>query len=101
MKTRHPPLTSFKTKYPILLRELHPTLKMSFRLVEVFDSVVNHLYHRIVKEAKELAYLRKRSVIHQRDIVSACRLIFPPELCIHVEREASKSVRRYNAAATV
>ncbi|KAI9301287.1 histone-fold-containing protein [Cunninghamella echinulata] len=92
---RYQHITSFRHKYPQLLTSLHPTLKISYDLINVVDSVINHLFHRIASEARELANLRKRQTILYHDIESACRLIFPSEIYTHVKIEATKSIHRY------
>ncbi|CAO3612255.1 unnamed protein product [Cunninghamella echinulata] len=88
-------ITTFRHKYPQLLKTLHPTLKISNDLINAIDSVINHLFRRIASEARELANLRKRQTILYHDIESACRLIFPPEIYTHVKIEATKSIQRY------
>ncbi|CAK9108838.1 Histone H2B 1.1 (H2B1.1), partial [Durusdinium trenchii] len=74
-----------------LLKQVHPTMKISKQAMAVMVSCVEDTFERISQEAGNLHRKDKGSTsLTTRDIQSAVRLVFPGELSRHAVSEGCK-----------
>eukprot|EP00768_Dysnectes_brevis_P005070 gnl/Dysnectes_brevis/365_a407_3203.p2 GENE.gnl/Dysnectes_brevis/365_a407_3203~~gnl/Dysnectes_brevis/365_a407_3203.p2 ORF type:complete len:140 (+),score=67.67 gnl/Dysnectes_brevis/365_a407_3203:743-1162(+) len=80
-----------------VLRQVHPEeCGISTKGMDVMNSLVIDLFERIANEASLLTKVAKRSTIGSKEIESACRLVFPGELCRHAMTEGDKAVNKFH-----
>ena len=75
-----------------LLKQVHPSMKISKQAMAVMVSCVEDTFERISQEAGNLHRKDKSSSLTTRDIQSAVRLVLPGELSRHSVSEACKAV---------
>eukprot|EP00931_Biecheleriopsis_adriatica_P064538 TRINITY_DN392_c0_g1_i3.p1 TRINITY_DN392_c0_g1~~TRINITY_DN392_c0_g1_i3.p1 ORF type:complete len:150 (+),score=39.16 TRINITY_DN392_c0_g1_i3:67-450(+) len=81
-----------------VLKQVHPTLRISKQAMQVMESCVGDTFERIAGEAGRLCRSRKTSTMTTRDIQSAVRLVFPGELSRHAVSEGCKAVMTFQGA---
>eukprot|EP00913_Durusdinium_trenchii_P018356 g17244.t1 len=83
-----------------LLKQVHPTMKISKQAMAVMVSCVEDTFERISQEAGNLHRKDKGSTsLTTRDIQSAVRLVFPGELSRHAVSEGCKAVIAFQGGA--
>merc|ERR1712008_667476 len=82
-----------------VLRQVHPTLRISKQAMEIMESCVNDTFERLAGEAGRLCRMSKKDTMTAREIQSAVRLVFPGELSKHAVSEGCKAVMKSNATA--
>ncbi|CAL1163875.1 unnamed protein product [Cladocopium goreaui] len=75
-----------------LLKQVHPTMKISKQAMAVMVSCVEDTFERISAEAGNLHRRGDSKTLTTRDIQSAVRLVFPGELSRHAVSEGCKAV---------
>mmetsp|Transcript_93106 Transcript_93106/g.221453 ORF Transcript_93106/g.221453 Transcript_93106/m.221453 type:complete len:149 (+) Transcript_93106:85-531(+) len=75
-----------------VLRQVHPTLRISKQAMTVMVSCVEDTFDRISMQANRLCRRSGSHSINTRDIQSAVRLVFPGELSRHAVSEGCKAV---------
>ncbi|CAE7030038.1 unnamed protein product [Symbiodinium natans] len=75
-----------------VLRQVHPTLRISKQAMTVMVSCVEDTFERISNEANLICRRSGTHSINTRDIQSAVRLVFPGELSRHAVSEGCKAV---------
>ncbi|CAE7188159.1 HTB2 [Symbiodinium pilosum] len=75
-----------------VLRQVHPTLRISKQAMTVMISCVEDTFDRISMQANRLCRRSGSHNINTRDIQSAVRLVFPGELSRHAVSEGCKAV---------
>merc|ERR1711998_90688 len=78
-----------------ILKQIHPTLGISRKAMQVLNSFVLDTLENIGGECGKLIKYGKRQTLTGREIQSACKLIFPGELANHATSEGSKALQKY------
>ena len=68
---------SFKKFIYEVLKQVHPSIGISSKAMNIMDSFVNDMLERIAGEASKLAKYKKRSTISSREIQFAVLLLLP------------------------
>merc|ERR1712037_292323 len=91
----------YRTHMGIVLRQVHPDIRISSQAVATMNSFLDDIFERIVGESAKLAHhpqrKTKRSRITVREIQTSCRLLLPGELAKHAISEGTKAVTKYFA----
>ena len=76
-----------------VLKQVHPDEHISSKAMEIMNSMVNDIFHRITVEASKIAAMNGRKTIREREIQTAVRLVFPGELGKHAVSEGIKAIQ--------
>mmetsp|Transcript_17207 Transcript_17207/g.30174 ORF Transcript_17207/g.30174 Transcript_17207/m.30174 type:complete len:127 (+) Transcript_17207:62-442(+) len=79
-----------------VLKQVHPTLRISKQAMSVMESCVGDAFERISGEASRLCRRGKGSTMTTREVQAAVRLVFPGELSRHAVSEGCKAVMAFN-----
>ena len=80
-----------------VLKQVHPSIGMSKKAMNIMNSFVYDTFDRIATEASNIIKYNKKSTLDARAIQCACKLVLPGELAKHAESEANKAVQKYIA----
>lgn len=81
-----------------VLKQVHPDTGISSKAMSVMNSLANHTFEVIAREAAQLAKYNKKATITSREIQTAVRLVLPGELSKHAVSEGTKAVTMYNSS---
>ena len=73
----------FNTYTYKVLKQVHPEIGISKQAMEVMDSFIWDLFHRIGKEAEQLMIRSSRCTLGAREIATASSLVLRGELGMH------------------
>lgn len=79
-----------------VLKQVHSDIGISSKAMDIMNSLINDVFHRLAIEASRLVTYNDRSTITSREIQSAVRLIMPNELGRHAISEGSKAITKYS-----
>ncbi|VDO67281.1 unnamed protein product [Heligmosomoides polygyrus] len=80
-----------------LLKGLYQDAGIKASSMRILDDFVGDIVERLSMEAARLARYDNRSTITPRDVLSASRLILPPELGKFANSEALRNINKFNA----
>ncbi|ETO11537.1 hypothetical protein RFI_25840 [Reticulomyxa filosa] len=80
-----------------VLKQVHPSIGMSKKAMDIMNSFVLDCFDRIATEAGRLVQYNKRHTMDARAVQCAVKLVLPGELAKHAESEAQKAVQKYMA----
>mmetsp|Transcript_327 Transcript_327/g.663 ORF Transcript_327/g.663 Transcript_327/m.663 type:complete len:119 (+) Transcript_327:67-423(+) len=78
-----------------VLKQVHPSIGISSKAMNIMNSFVTDLFERIVQEANKLSQYNKNKTITAREIQTAVKLLIPGELAKHSISEGTKAVTKY------
>ena len=82
-----------------VLKELHPSLEITIKSVEIMDSFVNDIFERLSMEVSGLLKRTSRTRLLFYDIHTSIRLLVSGELGRHAEFVAIKAVTEYTSTS--
>ncbi|XP_078148199.1 uncharacterized protein LOC144543709 [Carex rostrata] len=85
----------YKTYVYRVLKQVHPTLGMSSRAMDVLDMMMADMFERLADEASRLSKYTNKQTITSREVHDAVRLVLPGGLCKHAISEGTKAVSKY------
>ena len=80
-----------------VLKQVHPDIGVSTKVMSIMNSFVNDLFERIAGDTSRLTHQNKRSTI-SREIQTSVRLLLPGELAKHAVSEGTKAVTKYSSS---
>jgi histone H2B len=94
--------SSWKIYIYKVLKNIHPTVGMSKKSVNVMNSFCNDLFDRLAIEASRLAQYNGKQTMSSGDLQAAVQLILPGELGEHAIAEGTRALTQYqkNTAET-
>lgn len=78
-----------------VLKQIYPEFGISRSAMSIMDSMSNFIFENVAKHAAELAKKANKQTIGQREMQSACKLVFHGELTKHSISEGAKAINRY------
>ena len=93
---RKKPVQSFKIYMYTVLKQVHPTVAISGRAMDIMNSCILDIFERLTGEAFRLMIHSKKRTLTSWDIECAVKLLLPGELAKHAISEGNKAVRKYN-----
>ncbi len=78
-----------------VLKQVHPSIGISSKAMNIMNSFVTDLFERIVHEASKLSQYNKNKTLTAREIQTAVKLLIPGELAKHSISEGTKAVTKY------
>lgn len=100
-RRRKPNNNSFQTYIFRVLRQVSPDSGISKKCMNVLDSMMNEVFHKLAVESLRLARYKKSATVSARDVMTACRILLPGQVSVHAISEATKAVTKYQASAGV
>ncbi|ETO25278.1 HIStone family member (his-48)-like protein [Reticulomyxa filosa] len=94
---RKKPTETFNLYVFKVLKQVHPSIGMSKKAMDIMNSFVHDCFDRIATEAGRLVQYNKRHTMDARAVQCAVKLVLPGELAKHAESEAQKAVQKYMA----
>lgn len=85
----------YKTYVYRVLKQVHPTLGVSSRAMDVLDMMMADMFERLADEASKLSKYTGKQTISSREVHDAVRLVLPGELGKHAISEGTKAVSKY------
>ncbi|KAF3335732.1 Histone H2B.3 [Carex littledalei] len=85
----------YKTYVYRVLKQVHPTLGMSSRAMDVLDMMMADMFERLADEASRLSKYTNKQTITSREVQHAVRLVLPGGLCKHAISEGTKAMSKY------
>lgn len=86
---------TYKRFIHLVLKQVHPDVRISRMAMDIMDSMVNDLFERIANEASKLSQYNKKKTMQTREIQTSVRLLLPGELAKHAISEGTKAVAKY------
>ena len=80
-----------------VLKQVHPSIGLSKKAMNIMNSFVYDTFDRIASEASNIVKYNKKATLDARAVQCACKLVLPGELSKHAESEANKAVQKYIA----
>ncbi|XP_076674393.1 late histone H2B.L4-like [Andrena cerasifolii] len=93
---RKKPVQSFKTYLYVVQNQVHPSMRISSRAMNVMNTFMFDMFERIATEASRLVTFGKKQTLTSKDIETAVKLLLPGELSKHAISEGTKAVHKYN-----
>merc|ERR1712080_318172 len=73
-----------------VLKQVHPSMKISKKSMLIMNSCVTDAFEKIATEAAKLSKISNLTTMTSREIQSAVRLVLPGELAKHAISEGTK-----------
>ena len=98
VKTRRPKnrKLTFSNYLFKVLKQAHPDIGISSKAMDVMNSLMNDVFHRVASEASRLITYNEKSTMTTREIQTSVRLILPDELAKHAICEGCKAMSKYS-----
>ena len=96
-KRLHTNNVSFKIYIKKVLKAVHPSMRITSDALHQLNAVLNYIAEDVAREANSLADSKGKKTLKAREVMSACRLVFPGELAKHAYSESTKAVTKYNS----
>jgi histone H2B len=87
----------YRTYIHKILKQVHPTMEISRRGMNVMNDLIREVIERIFIEASSMCSRSKKVTLSSREIQTAVRLILPGEIAKHAVSEGTKAVTKYTA----
>ena len=90
------PVQSFKIYLYIVLNQVHPTMRISTRAMDIMNTFMFDIFERITTEVARLLIHSNRSILAAKDMEYAVKLSLSGELAKHAMSESNKAIKNYN-----
>ena len=93
---RKKPVQSFKIYLYTVLNQVHPTVRISTRAMDIMNTFMVDIFERIATEAARLLIHSKKPTLALKDMEYAVKLSLSGELAKHAMSEGNKAIKNYN-----
>ena len=83
---------SFKFYLHRILKQIHPTMKISSNTMSILNSFINDMIFKFLGESENLLKFRKARTLTAKEVMAACKLLLPGEIAKHAITEGSKAI---------
>ena len=97
-KRRRKGKQSYNTYIFRVLKQVHPTTRISKKGITIVNNFVTDTFDRVANEAARLVRMNKTATLGSREIQSAVRLVLPGELSKHAVSEGTKAMTKFQQA---
>merc|ERR1711976_799317 len=93
-KRKKPAIERFHIYIYRILKQVHPDEHISSKAMNIMNSFVNDIFHRIATEAGRIVGMNGKKTIKIKDIQTATRLVLPGQLAKFAVSEGIKAIPR-------
>lgn len=86
---------SFSSYIYLVLKEIHPDLKISMRAMSVMNNLIGNIFEKIVNRTNHFSKINDLQAISSCEIQRAIRLAFENDITVNASASARQSVAKY------